>query len=127
SVREGQPGARQRLAGPRIPIEPPGHQGDLPSVGRRRSVTPNAPERRPGVATRLLSALLLLIVAGETLYRAANSPAHRPLVWRLIRRLRPAVIDYRVGRQLVLRRSEEHTSELQSREHLVCRLLLEKK
>src|SRR5687768_14127779 len=28
---------------------------------------------------------------------------------------------------IVLRRSEEHTSELQSRLHLVCRLLLEKK
>src|SRR5687768_17836242 len=28
---------------------------------------------------------------------------------------------------VVLRRSEEHTSELQSRLHLVCRLLLEKK
>src|SRR5690606_40829393 len=28
---------------------------------------------------------------------------------------------------LPLRRSEEHTSELQSRENLVCRLLLEKK
>src|SRR5437870_13367346 len=27
----------------------------------------------------------------------------------------------------ILRRSEEHTSELQSRGHLVCRLLLEKK
>src|SRR5437870_6888948 len=27
----------------------------------------------------------------------------------------------------MLRRSEEHTSELQSRGHLVCRLLLEKK
>src|SRR5690606_40641615 len=27
----------------------------------------------------------------------------------------------------ILRRSEEHTSELQSRENLVCRLLLEKK
>src|SRR5690625_5910938 len=27
----------------------------------------------------------------------------------------------------VVRRSEEHTSELQSRGHLVCRLLLEKK
>src|SRR5258707_2663729 len=27
----------------------------------------------------------------------------------------------------VLRRSEEHTSELQSRQYLVCRLLLEKK
>src|SRR5690606_40756390 len=33
-----------------------------------------------------------------------------------------------VGRWLVRRgRSEEHTSELQSRENLVCRLLLEKK
>src|SRR5947208_4222918 len=29
--------------------------------------------------------------------------------------------------QLELRRSEEHTSELQSPDHLVCRLLLEKK
>src|SRR2546422_7611309 len=29
--------------------------------------------------------------------------------------------------RLLLRRSEEHTSELQSRLHLVCRLLLEKK
>src|SRR5690606_41620584 len=29
--------------------------------------------------------------------------------------------------QAVRRRSEEHTSELQSRENLVCRLLLEKK
>src|SRR5690554_7082867 len=29
--------------------------------------------------------------------------------------------------QLSLLRSEEHTSELQSRPHLVCRLLLEKK
>src|SRR5690606_40058636 len=28
---------------------------------------------------------------------------------------------------VVMRRSEEHTSELQSRENLVCRLLLEKK
>src|SRR5436309_4805674 len=32
-----------------------------------------------------------------------------------------------VWRQFALRRSEEHTSELQSRENLVCRLLLEKK
>src|SRR3712207_7794588 len=29
--------------------------------------------------------------------------------------------------QVELRRSEEHTSELQSRQYLVCRLLLEKK
>src|SRR5690606_40912645 len=32
-----------------------------------------------------------------------------------------------VGRWAEARRSEEHTSELQSRENLVCRLLLEKK
>src|SRR3712207_8184789 len=31
------------------------------------------------------------------------------------------------GGKAVLERSEEHTSELQSRQYLVCRLLLEKK
>src|SRR3712207_7394622 len=31
------------------------------------------------------------------------------------------------GPVLAVRRSEEHTSELQSRQYLVCRLLLEKK
>src|SRR3712207_7451456 len=39
------------------------------------------------------------------------------------RRPRPKV--YRIGHRL--HRSEEHTSELQSRQYLVCRLLLEKK
>src|SRR5690606_40161369 len=34
---------------------------------------------------------------------------------------------WRGGRDQSRRRSEEHTSELQSRENLVCRLLLEKK
>src|SRR5690606_40245411 len=34
---------------------------------------------------------------------------------------------YAPARAVCLRRSEEHTSELQSRENLVCRLLLEKK
>src|SRR5215510_10170503 len=34
---------------------------------------------------------------------------------------------WHVSRDPVDRRSEEHTSELQSRGHLVCRLLLEKK
>src|SRR5689334_24627774 len=33
----------------------------------------------------------------------------------------------RARQQSILRRSEEHTSELQSQFHLVCRLLLEKK
>src|SRR5258708_25094597 len=37
-----------------------------------------------------------------------------------------AVGDINLGRRLA-KRSEEHTSELQSPDHLVCRLLLEKK
>src|SRR2546429_5316538 len=36
-------------------------------------------------------------------------------------------LDCRLGKQSGVPRSEEHTSELQSRLHLVCRLLLEKK
>src|SRR2546429_6864497 len=41
----------------------------------------------------------------------------------------PLVYAHLVGGQdeIVFDRSEEHTSELQSRLHLVCRLLLEKK
>src|SRR5690554_7604928 len=48
---------------------------------------------------------------------------------RLVRRLRRASMDRSAGLVAAskLARSEEHTSELQSRPHLVCRLLLEKK
>src|SRR2546429_6006153 len=38
-----------------------------------------------------------------------------------------ALVDQRPGQPFHRSRSEEHTSELQSRLHLVCRLLLEKK
>src|SRR3989442_8610620 len=46
------------------------------------------------------------------------------------RRQRLLVLEHHSATQAGLRtsnRSEEHTSELQSRPHLVCRLLLEKK
>src|SRR3712207_8441796 len=43
------------------------------------------------------------------------------------RQRRVARTDRLPGRQLGPPRSEEHTSELQSRQYLVCRLLLEKK
>src|SRR5207253_9425939 len=39
----------------------------------------------------------------------------------------PISLRQAIERALSLMRSEEHTSELQSRGHLVCRLLLEKK
>src|SRR3712207_7264056 len=41
--------------------------------------------------------------------------------------VRPAPAQARVDRRDPVPRSEEHTSELQSRQYLVCRLLLEKK
>src|SRR6266508_4715318 len=41
--------------------------------------------------------------------------------------VRPAAGSTTHARRRARRRSEEHTSELQSRGHLVCRLLLEKK
>src|SRR5439155_13881383 len=53
----------------------------------------------------------LLAFSSVVMSRAAKLP-------RALRRSRPSATR---------RRSEEHTSELQSRGHLVCRLLLEKK
>src|SRR6266550_8296007 len=47
----------------------------------------------------------------------------RSLLWTR-RSFRRSSLKWRAGCEL---RSEEHTSELQSRLHLVCRLLLEKK
>src|SRR5687768_18325398 len=44
-------------------------------------------------------------------------------VWRTVR----PTLDQVIARQGHIVRSEEHTSELQSRLHLVCRLLLAKK
>src|SRR5690606_42050491 len=46
---------------------------------------------------------------------------------QLVNRARAAGLALRVRDVFDRPRSEEHTSELQSREHLVCRLLLEKK
>src|SRR5215469_18468251 len=56
-----------------------------------------------------------------TLFRADRGPAAA-----VPGRARPAAVPIR-ARGVRLVRSEEHTSELQSRRDLVCRLLLEKK
>src|SRR3712207_8436560 len=39
----------------------------------------------------------------------------------------PEIVELAPGDAALAQRSEEHTSELQSRQYLVCRLLLEKK
>src|SRR3712207_8198155 len=58
--------------------------------------------------------------AGEQFVRSDISPENREQLERLLD-ARFAEIVQAIGR------SEEHTSELQSRQYLVCRLLLEKK
>src|SRR6516164_2599805 len=63
--------------------------------------------RRPPRSTLFPYTTLFRSGGGECLYRAARAPLSRR--------------DRRSSR------SEEHTSELQSQFHLVCRLLLEKK
>src|SRR2546429_5676095 len=73
-----------------------------------------------------------------TLFRSRGAHAPEPSVDGLaglvrlapISPVEPHVVLPRLGRDrrsVLLARSEEHTSELQSRLHLVCRLLLEKK
>src|SRR3712207_6854396 len=44
--------------------------------------------------------------------------------WKSVARLSAETV---IGRPTAFHRSEEHTSEVQSRQYLVCRLLLEKK
>src|SRR2546422_2476896 len=63
-----------------------------------------------------------------TLFRSLTPEGPEALgTWR--KELVEALFDQTTGAPVVVRpqRSEEHTSELQSRLHLVCRLLLEKK
>src|SRR3712207_8963341 len=68
-----------------------------------------------------------------TLFRSITNPDY-PTALQLLKRLtdefglprRPSKLDQMQELEGHLR-SEEHTSELQSRQYLVCRLLLEKK
>src|SRR3712207_8216909 len=64
-----------------------------------------------------------------TLFRSGAQPGeHLHERGRALRVERGArMVGHRLREQRLARRSEEHTSELQSRQYLVCRLLLEKK
>src|SRR5258708_22455741 len=60
---------------------------------------------------------------GNTLKRAARAPSLQMYIAFIGRSSRFGINESDIH----LQRSEEHTSELQSPDHLVCRLLLEKK
>src|SRR5690606_40875728 len=86
------------------------------------------------VITELGNRLLKLGAVKEgfveaTLAREASMPTGLPLMGEFNAALPHVDIEYvnRPALALATLRSEEHTSELQSRENLVCRLLLEKK
>src|SRR3712207_8519143 len=95
--------------------------------------------RRPPGPT-LFPYTTLFRAPGRRLTRAPNGPASRESAMSQLRlcfavpsneEIREGVANHRIARGSQSAtsgtRSEEHTSELQSRQYLVCRLLLEKK
>src|SRR3989442_1794354 len=87
--------------------------------------------RRPPRSTLFPYTTLFRSLGEHRRERAAvRIPARAPVA--IHRQAEPDRIDFLAhlipdGNEDVAGRSEEHTSELQSRPHLVCRLLLEKK
>src|SRR3712207_8857603 len=72
-------------------------------------------QRHPRLALQRDADRVLVVLAEEDdRGREAGGPDHR-------------LVDLALAGGAVAERSEEHTSELQSRQYLVCRLLLEKK
>src|SRR5207253_8671813 len=98
----GQRGGLEPLPKPQPQCTVPETSGHNPGGSRRRTIRDRADERDLVVRTPA----------------AGQGDTHVP--FGLVRSRERA-------KRLYLLRSEEHTSELQSRGHLVCRLLLEKK
>src|SRR2546422_7399735 len=73
-------------------------------------------------ASTIMSGMAIPMTA-NTMWKARDTP----ICERAARRSDMESKMGRLGRLGKVGRSEEHTSELQSRLHLVCRLLLEKK
>src|SRR3989442_5596133 len=84
--------------------------------------------RRPPRSTLFPYTTLFRSVDIEV-WNAVMAPASMPAAHRarLSQALERILHSPEVHDKLLAQRSEEHTSELQSRPHLVCRLLLEKK
>src|SRR3712207_7235255 len=99
--------------------------------------------RRPPRSTLFPYTTLFRSVDDDVVHHHRRASAHHPLERHLGLGVRPPVGQMdAVGASVVassgivrgiddpedaIERSEEHTSELQSRQYLVCRLLLEKK
>src|SRR5205809_5756060 len=84
------------------------------------------PQRAHRIADHHARAFSPRSEAASRLCQGTAIAGNRPAVSRRRRRLRRSVRGSKAAETKRIR-SEEHTSELQSRLHLVCRLLLEKK
>src|SRR3712207_8671395 len=68
--------------------------------------------------------------SAETDWNPSSVPLYRAAACASARQQSTAAdsaLRIKIGRFMTFLRSEEHTSELQSRQYIVCRLLLEKK
>src|SRR5690348_18168091 len=74
------------------------------------------------VGTAFVFAGVLRLIASP--FYLAGRHVHARYLWLLVQGAVPGLL---IGTIFLRMRSEEHTSELQSPVHLVCRLLLEKK
>src|SRR5690554_7779119 len=86
----------------------------------RRNITGSG---RPGAAILILRLVRPPGITPSGVGGAVSASGH----WRQSAKAAAASNALGTGYPSADRRSEEHTSELQSRPHLVCRLLLEKK
>src|SRR5205814_5797137 len=94
-----------------------------------------------GILTELLSGTSLELAQFTGAICPGDDETYRPGLWIVLRdknsppgrelsshsRTRISLTAEELVKRLQVARSEEHTSELQSLRHLVCRLLLEKK
>src|SRR5690606_40570863 len=110
-------------------------QGDQPAVRQHRAGTRRKKAVERQVAGKGVDDPFILIEQLHILIRQDGAGCHKrvpPLLMArscrsLLLALRPRAKGPIAERASGALRSEEHTSELQSRENLVCRLLLEKK
>src|SRR5439155_12594990 len=94
-------------------VEKLGHRGDVVTV-------------KPGYARNFLLPKKLAVEATAGNLKAIER-IRTSLAKKTATELEAAQKQAELLNGVALKRSEEHTSELQSRGHLVCRLLLEKK
>src|SRR6266513_1850300 len=96
---------------------------------RRRSRDPDAGPRQGAVRVRDTGVVVLAIGedAGRDFFAQGNAGGPRGTIRHALQHRPEGGIDARFLAWILPHRSEEHTSELQSRFDLVCRLLLEQK